>query len=92
MAFDLEKIATEHAESVCSGRFPVEYEREQVVFHTKNDIIRGAEYYRQHVLEVLKENYEATKKLTYFDVVRPNKEMLAETYEDLISIFGGNVE
>ena len=40
-----------------------------------------------HVLEVLRENYEAAKRLTDEDKERPAQEMIIETYEDLISIF-----
>lgn len=70
----------EHTESVCSGKFPVEYE---------NAIMIGAEYYRQYVLSVLKENYEASKTLTDEDKIRSAQDIVNETYEDLIAIFGG---
>jgi hypothetical protein len=39
---DIPKEATEYSERVCNGKFPIEYTREQVVNHTKNDFIEGA--------------------------------------------------
>lgn len=40
----LEKAAIDYAESVCNGKFPIEYTRDQVINHTKNDFISGAKY------------------------------------------------
>ncbi len=36
------KEASDYAERVCNGEFPIEYTKEQVVKHTKNDFIAGA--------------------------------------------------
>ena len=88
MKFELEKVATDYAERVCNGQFPIEYEREQVVRHTKDDFIVGANEYKKHFLSVLKENYEASKTLTDEDKIRSAQDIVNETYEDLISIFG----
>ena len=44
---DLEKIKKEasiYAEHVCNGKFPIEYTRDQVVTHTKNDFIEGVKH------------------------------------------------
>jgi len=38
---ELRTKAFDYAESVCSGGFPIEYTREQVVKHTANDFIQG---------------------------------------------------
>lgn len=89
MKFDLEKVATEYAERLCNGQFPIEYEKEQVVRHTKDDFIVGANEYKHHVLSVLKENYDTCKTLTDEDKVRSAQETVNETYEDLLAIFGG---
>lgn len=83
----IEKYATDYAERVCNGQFPITYTREQVVNHTKGDFLTGAKAVKSHVLNVLNENYEAAKRLTDEDKVRPAQELLLETYEDLISIF-----
>ena len=37
----IEKKANDYAEEVCNGQFPIEYTREQVVKHTKNDFMEG---------------------------------------------------
>jgi len=39
---NIEELASNYAESVCNGKFPIEYTREQVVKHTKNDFMEGA--------------------------------------------------
>lgn len=38
------KEASDYAERVCNGEFPIEYTKEQVVKHTKNDFISGAKW------------------------------------------------
>lgn len=43
-SLDIEKTAEEYAERVCNGGFPIEYTREQVVKHTKDDFIAGANF------------------------------------------------
>ena len=86
MKFELETLATEYAERVCSGQFPIEYSRKQVVNHTKDDFIVGANEHKKYVLSVLKENYEACKTLTDEDKVRSAQDIINETYEDLIAI------
>jgi hypothetical protein len=40
----IEKQAIDYAEKVCNGQFPIEYTREQVVKHTKNDFIAGVKH------------------------------------------------
>jgi hypothetical protein len=40
----LEEAAISYAEESCNGQFPIEYAREQVVKHTKNDFIEGAKW------------------------------------------------
>jgi len=84
----LEILANDYAERVCSGQFPIEYTREQVVNHTKNDFIVGANEYKKYVLSVLNENYEASKTLTDEDKIRSAQDIVNETYEDLILILG----
>lgn len=37
----IEEKANLYAERVCSGNFPIEYSREQVVKHTTNDFMAG---------------------------------------------------
>lgn len=44
MITELQKVATEYAERVCNGGFPITYSREQVVKHTADDFITGATY------------------------------------------------
>jgi hypothetical protein len=39
---NLELEAEKYAEACCNGQFPIEYDRTQVVRHTKNDYIAGA--------------------------------------------------
>lgn len=39
---EVRRMANEYAERVCSGNFPITYGREQVVKHTANDFIQGA--------------------------------------------------
>jgi len=85
MKFNLDQTAKDYAERVCNGEFPITYTRQRVVEHTKNDFITGANKYRQHVVDVLKENYEASKRMT--DVDKSAHDLLKETYEDLILIF-----
>lgn len=42
---ELAKIAADnYAERVCSGEFPIEYTRAQVVKHTSNDFLEGAKW------------------------------------------------
>jgi hypothetical protein len=38
------EAANEYAELVCSGQFPIEYTRDQVVKHTANDFLAGINY------------------------------------------------
>lgn len=38
------KAAIDYAEKVCNGEFPIEYTREQVVNHTKNDFLAGIKH------------------------------------------------
>jgi hypothetical protein len=40
----IEKKASDYAESVCNGEFPIEYTRDQVVKHTKNDFLSGVKH------------------------------------------------
>jgi hypothetical protein len=44
MKTELEEAGQNYAEEVCNGQFPIEYTRQQVVNHTKNDFIEGAKY------------------------------------------------
>ena len=44
MKHDFEKIANDYAESVCNGQFPIEYTRQQVVKHIKNDFMEGVKH------------------------------------------------
>jgi hypothetical protein len=45
----IEKEANDYAKKVCNGQFPIEYTREQVVKHTKNDFMEGV----KHILSPL---------------------------------------
>jgi hypothetical protein len=92
MSEEIEFQANEYAERVCNGEFPIEYTREQVVKHTASDFIAGAQAYQNHVLKVLKENYEACKTLTPEDAERSAQDIVNETYEDMIFIFGRQVK
>lgn len=83
------KVAKEYAERVCSGDFPITYTREQVVKHTASDYQAGIDYFKKYVLDVLKENAEASKNLVDEDKVRSAQDIVNETYEDLIFIIGG---
>jgi hypothetical protein len=67
----LEEAGQNYAEQSCNGQFPIEYTRQQVVNHTKNDFIAGAKYQaersysEEEVLELIQ---------TFNDVCgRPNK-------------------
>jgi hypothetical protein len=44
MKTELEEAGQNYAEEVCNGQFPIEYTRQQVVNHTKNDFIQGAKW------------------------------------------------
>lgn len=79
--------ANAYAERICNGEFPITYTREQVVRHTAEDYMAGASAFKNQVLAVLKENYEACKTLTPEDAARTAQEQVNETYEDLIAIF-----
>lgn len=87
MSFKLEELANNYAERVCSGEFPIEYTRQQVVGHTKSDFIAGVKEYQQHVISVIQENAEACKDLVIEDRIRPAQDIVNETYEDLLFIF-----
>ena len=61
-----EKEANDYAEKVCNGQFPIEYTRDQVVKHTKNDFMQGV----KHVLTPLPNDIdllELKKLLTFTD-------------------------
>jgi hypothetical protein len=85
----MEKIkqnASEYAELVCNGDFPITYTREQVVNHTKGDFIAGATDFKRRVLSMLKENATACKGLVPEDAARSSQDMVNETYDDMIEI------
>lgn len=60
----IEKEANDYAEKVCNGQFPIEYTREQVVKHTKNDFMQGV----KHILTPLPNDIDLLelKKLLAF--------------------------
>jgi hypothetical protein len=70
----LEEAAENYAEEVCNGQFPIEYTRQQVVNHTKNDFIQGAKwqqermYSEEEVLELLLRSKIETSNLYYEDM------------------------
>lgn len=86
---ELKKEAGEYAERVCNGEFPITYSRDQVVSHTSNDFLAGANHFRGHVISVLIENYTASKNLTDEDKIRTAQDTVNETYQDLIFILSG---
>jgi hypothetical protein len=49
MKTELEEAAEKYAEEVCNGQFPIEYTRQQVVNHTKNDFIQGAKWQAEKI-------------------------------------------
>jgi hypothetical protein len=66
MTETIEQAAERYAEETCNGIFPIEYTREQVVKHTKNDFMQGV----KHVLTPLPNDidlFELKKLLAFSD-------------------------
>jgi hypothetical protein len=83
---NIEQKATQYAERVCNGGFPITYTREQAVNHTKGDFIAGANDFKKRVLYMLNENAKASQNLVPEDAARSAQDMVNEVYEDMIAI------
>ena len=62
---ELKEAAISYAEESCNGQFPIEYAREQVVKHTKNDFIEGARWQseRMYSEEDLREAFNVARHI-----------------------------
>lgn len=55
--------ANEYGERICSGQFPIEYSREQSVYHAAADYLAGIKQYKTSRNEIVLDAYEALKRL-----------------------------